>query len=336
MTIGHERDMARATTTRAIAACGAVLLLVATTAIVTARSAAPTFVTWQGIGPDKWASTWLLLRHVDPDAEFEFIPVGSSVRDGMVYDMPGSDLFRDGDSTVFGQLIDAYAIDDPRVTALASVVHDMEIGRWGLSASAESRVAEQAFRQLQRVHGRESVPFGCYIAFFDRLADVLVAGAELGDPALLEPEAGCETVASGRLAPTPVVEIPPDVILERIARGERVVFLDVREPGEYVEYHIPGARNVQLRYVDEALADSLHDADLVVPYCVKDFRGYEVARALNELGLEQVAIMNPFGIRGWVAVGLPIAGEVGMDEPSAVEELHRCAAEPYACLTNDS
>jgi len=56
---------------------------------------------------------------------------------------------------------------------------------------------------------------------------------------------------------------------------------------------------------------------------VKDFRGYEVAKKLRKQGIN-AAIMNPYGIKGWIAAGLPVAGR-GLSESEALKQLQDLA-----------
>ncbi|MEC9358315.1 MAG: rhodanese-like domain-containing protein [Pseudomonadota bacterium] len=101
-----------------------------------------------------------------------------------------------------------------------------------------------------------------------------------------------------------------DEIIQLQEEGARVVFIDAREIREYREGHIPGAHNLPLwklaRDTDSAPISELAAADLVVPYCAKDFRGFEVARALREHGVQNVALMAEHGLAAWTREGLPI------------------------------
>ena len=49
--------------------------------------------------------------------------------------------------------------------------------------------------------------------------------------------------------------------------------------------------NIQIRDVTPALREQLQGADYVVSYCVKDFRGYEMAKALAQVGVENAVII---------------------------------------------
>jgi len=125
------------------------------------------------------------------------------------------------------------------------------------------------------------------------------------------------------------------VVLDHIAADRKVVFIDVREPAEYDEFHIPGAVNIQLRDIAPDLKTRFESADLVIPYCIKDFRGFEMARSLAEIGVNNVGIMQPYGIAGWRHAGLPVASRGGLSENEALDKLTSCARAGN-CLANPS
>jgi rhodanese-related sulfurtransferase len=93
--------------------------------------------------------------------------------------------------------------------------------------------------------------------------------------------------------------VPIDQLAQEIKEGKKIVFLDTREPEEFAETRIPNAINVPLRHVNAELVASLRDADRVIPYCLKDFRGFEAAKMLKRHGLNNVVLMYPHGLKGW-------------------------------------
>ena len=99
------------------------LLLVALTASAEARL----FVTWKGIGPDKWASAWLLQRHIDPSAEIRFIAVGKLPVAGIPFDIPEIPPYiRDSRRTTYESLLEGYSVSDPALIELGQIVRDIE------------------------------------------------------------------------------------------------------------------------------------------------------------------------------------------------------------------
>jgi len=122
-----------------------------------------------------------------------------------------------------------------------------------------------------------------------------------------------------------------DEVLDLIRRGKKVLFVDAREHGEWQDEHIPGAIEVPLRDVAHLDRKTLGNPDLIVAYCLKDFRGYEVAKALQHAGIGQAANLVEMGINGWKQRGLPtvIAGK--RSEKQAQVMLAACANHDPNC-----
>ena len=71
---------------------------------------------------------------------------------------------------------------------------------------------------------------------------------------------------------------------------------------------------------------------MVIPYCVKDFRGFEVAKRLKLLGAQSVGLMNPYGISGWRASGLPVSGTAALPDYEGARRLQACVEQPSVCI----
>ncbi len=111
-------------------------------------------------------------------------------------------------------------------------------------------------------------------------------------------------------------------VAEMIRLGSRVVLVDVREEPEYAEYHIPGALLAPVRQLHDIPLETFRNADLVLPYCYKDLRGFEAARVLERRGVGNLGLFEGFGIRAWEKAGLPTAGTYsGLDEAAATRQL---------------
>ncbi|WP_415679254.1 rhodanese-like domain-containing protein [Vibrio mytili] len=95
-----------------------------------------------------------------------------------------------------------------------------------------------------------------------------------------------------------------EVLAQAMTLG-KVLFIDTREPDEYAESHIPDAINVPLRELKNVDPTSWNKYDYIVPYCLKDFRGFETAKVLKNKGLKNVVLMEPAGFNGWRSAGLP-------------------------------
>lgn len=291
-----------------------------------------TIATEYGLGPDKWATAWLMARHAEPGATLKIVNPGQPLPPGVAFDVPTSPLKRVRDHAAFQSVMTAYALTDPALLRMAQIVRDIEVNYWGTPDASESPAVEEAFRALQQRHGRYAVTPECYLAFFDRVYAQIRAhpdGAAAVDARGLSVD--CHALASEKSEGALVPELATGTLLAEMRAGKTVAFVDVREPEEYVEAHVPGAHNIQLRALDEQALAKLRGADYVVSYCIKDFRGFEMARSLRDAGIPNSVILKPYGIKGWIAEGLPTVGQKALAPDEGRARLARCVAAPEAC-----
>ncbi len=297
------------------------------------------YVTWTGIGPDKWSSAWLIHRHIEPGATIRVIETGRQPESGMAFDIPEiPPYFRDAKRTTYESLIAGFAVKNPLLKQIGGIIHDIEVNFWGGKQSVAAPLVESAFRGLQFKYGRESVPQSCYFGLFDSLYTYLDGSAGNIQISNLEQaikhDSRCGSVKhmTADFDKKYVTEWKPQEILAFLNAGDTVVFIDTRESDEFEEGHIPGAINIKLRDISGELPLAVKNADVVVPYCVKDFRGFEVAKRLKDLGVKTVGLMNPWGIAGWKSVGLPVSGTRGLQPLEAIQKLEDCVKQPSECI----
>ena len=108
-------------------------------------------------------------------------------------------------------------------------------------------------------------------------------------------------------ARTRINEIRLDALKRRLDAREAFHLIDVREDGEWVAGHIPGAvhigRGVLERDIERALPDK--GADIVL-YCGGGYRSALAADSLLRMGYRGVASFFD-GWTAWKKAGLPIA-----------------------------
>jgi rhodanese-related sulfurtransferase len=92
-------------------------------------------------------------------------------------------------------------------------------------------------------------------------------------------------------------EIEPTELKERLARGERLTILDVREPEEIAIAAFPGAIHVPMGDVPSRLTELDPEAQWVV-VCHHGIRSAQVAMYLVRMGFERVSNLNG-GIDAW-------------------------------------
>ena len=86
------------------------------------------WVTWKNIGVDRMACAWLILRHIDPQAEFSFVPVGEKPlpENGEPFDIPGERYSHHGGHCTFYAFLKEHKLDDPILTRIAQMVDEAD------------------------------------------------------------------------------------------------------------------------------------------------------------------------------------------------------------------
>jgi rhodanese-related sulfurtransferase len=93
------------------------------------------------------------------------------------------------------------------------------------------------------------------------------------------------------------IEVTPREVEARIARGDKFLFVDVREKWEHETARIDGAVLIPLREIPSGLA-GLGATDEIVLFCHHGIRSLDAAAWLREQGFEGAQSMSG-GIERW-------------------------------------
>ncbi len=93
------------------------------------------------------------------------------------------------------------------------------------------------------------------------------------------------------------MQISAKEVNERVARGDKLLLVDVREQWEYDLSKIPGAKLIPLGTLPANL-NTLLDADEVICYCHHGMRSLDAAVWLRQQGVENAKSMAG-GIERW-------------------------------------
>jgi hypothetical protein len=120
------------------------------------------WVTWKNIGVDRMACIWLIRRWIDPEAEFAFLPIGSTpgLEDGEPFDIPGARYSHHGGHCTFYALLKEQKLEDSILKRIAQMVDEadelqevtIEPAALGLDLICRglSRISKDDFEALER------------------------------------------------------------------------------------------------------------------------------------------------------------------------------------------
>ena len=87
---------------------------------------------------DRIACPWLILRFIDPQAEFLYVPANQVLAQAAAtgatpYDIPGVEMSHVGELCSFDAFIAKYRLDDPALANLATIVRGADTSRLDLA-----------------------------------------------------------------------------------------------------------------------------------------------------------------------------------------------------------
>lgn len=127
------------------------------------------WVTRQRPGVDRMASAWLIRRFIDAQARFAFAADRDAVPDDAVpFDMFGVEFSHQGEGCTFETLCAIFAIQEPAVARLATIVHDLDL-KDGRFDAPEAGTVGAVIEGLQLAQADDDTLLAQGMALFDSL-----------------------------------------------------------------------------------------------------------------------------------------------------------------------
>jgi len=145
-------------------------------AVTSAAQSRAAYVTWQGAEPDKGASMWLIVRHIDPHARILVVPFEAPLPSGIPFDVPVARYRRTHHASTFESLLRYHPVADPIVQRMAQIIHDIEINLWRPRRFPESIVIENTTLEIAERFGGRNIPVTCFVPLFDGIYSWLASG----------------------------------------------------------------------------------------------------------------------------------------------------------------
>jgi len=101
-------------------------------------------------------------------------------------------------------------------------------------------------------------------------------------------------------------EISPEEVRQRIADGEKMILVDVREDNEWEKGHIQNAVHLGRGIIERDIISSVPDkGNEIILYCGGGYRSALAADNLQKMGYTRVLSMSG-GWRRWNELGYPM------------------------------
>lgn len=112
-----------------------------------------------------------------------------------------------------------------------------------------------------------------------------------------------EMVAKAKAA---VAKVNAQAVRAAIDSKEKAVILDVRDPQEYADGHLPGAVGISRGTLEFAISGKVPDPDTkIYVYCKTGGRASLATKTLNDLGYKN-AVLADMAFADWVKAGNPV------------------------------
>ena len=143
---------------------------------------------------------------------------------------------------------------------------------------------------------------GVFVALIFVLSMLSLALAQEKKPSG-PPPAVQEMVSKARAA---VKVVPAADVKAMIDKKDKVIYLDVRDGGEFAAGHLPGAMNISRGTLELNVFSKIHDQNAkVIVYCKTAGRSALATKTLNDLGYKNAVLMDA-QFEDWIKAGYPV------------------------------
>ena len=85
------------------------------------------WVTWENVGVDRIGCAWLILREIDPQAQFVFVTRGAALpANAEPFDVPAVRYSHHGGHCSFHALVTQHKLDDPILHRIARIIDEAD------------------------------------------------------------------------------------------------------------------------------------------------------------------------------------------------------------------
>jgi hypothetical protein len=117
------------------------------------------WVTWENIGVDRMGCAWLILRFIDPDATFSFIPAGQTQLppDAEPFDIPGVRFTHRGGHCTFHTILREFNLTDPILKRIASIIDEADVAQSAVMVEPTAAGLDFICEGLRRISADDDI-----------------------------------------------------------------------------------------------------------------------------------------------------------------------------------
>lgn len=120
-------------------------------------------------GVDRMASAWLIRRFIDQEARFEFVADRDKAPPGSVpFDTFGVEFTHRGELCTFQMLCETFHLNEPALTRIAAIVHDLDL-KDGRFAATEAPTVGVIIEGLRLFHANDHDLLAAGVTLFEAL-----------------------------------------------------------------------------------------------------------------------------------------------------------------------
>jgi hypothetical protein len=121
---------------------------------------------------DRIACPWLVLRFIDPQAQFLYVPTPQVLAeaerlDAIAYDIPGAPIWHEGELCSFDAVLAAFGLRQPALATLARIVRGADTDRLDLAPQSAGLLAFSL--GLSRMHADDHAMLVAALPLYDAL-----------------------------------------------------------------------------------------------------------------------------------------------------------------------
>lgn len=127
------------------------------------------YVSWDTMEFDKCVAAWLIVRFIDKDAQFRFVPKGTEPIEGIPFDIPGADWSRKHRKCTSQCVLELIKNPDSAIKRIVSIASQIELNFWQLDRFPE---AQECFFKAKEIINQTPDSAECFkrtCSYFDGL-----------------------------------------------------------------------------------------------------------------------------------------------------------------------